>query len=199
MTSFHDILRTRRSIRRYTDRPVARETIEGILDAAIWSPSAHNRQPWRFAVVTESATKEQLARAMGDRLRADLTADGAPPAAIEADAGRSYARITGAATVIVACLNMTDMDRYPDKKRANAEYLMAVQSTAMAVQNLLLAAHEAGLGACWMCAPLFCPDVPIAVLDLPTDWEAQALITVGYPAETKEKTRFGVETRVIWR
>jgi len=40
---------------------------------------------------------------------------------------------------------------------AQAERIMATQSVALAVQNLLLAAHDRGLGACWMCAPLFCP------------------------------------------
>jgi nitroreductase len=59
---------------------------------------------------------------------------------------------------------------------------MAVQSVAMAVQNLLLAAHAEGLGACWMCAPLFCPDTVREAMGLPEDWEAQAVITLGYPA-----------------
>jgi coenzyme F420-0:L-glutamate ligase/coenzyme F420-1:gamma-L-glutamate ligase len=82
----------------------------------------------------------------------------------------------------VACFTLDDMDRYPDARRAAAERLMAVQSTAMAVQNLLLLAHAEGLGACWMCAPLFCPDTVRAALDLPADWEPQALITLGTPA-----------------
>ncbi len=51
------------------------------------------------------------------------------------------------------------MDNYGDPRRDQNEYVMAAQSAAMAGQNLLLAAHDAGLGACWMCAPLFCPDV----------------------------------------
>ncbi|MGH7249110.1 MAG: nitroreductase family protein, partial [Pseudomonadota bacterium] len=58
-----------------------------------------------------------------------------------------------------------------------------VQSTAMAGQNLLLAAAAEGLGACWMCAPLFCqPDVKRA-LSLPDCWEVQGLVTLGYPAQ----------------
>jgi nitroreductase len=52
----------------------------------------------------------------------------------------------------------------------------------MAVQNLLLAAASDGLGACWMCAPLFCPEVVRGALDLPTDWGPQALVTLGHPA-----------------
>jgi F420 biosynthesis protein FbiB-like protein len=184
-----DIIRSRRSIRRYHSTPVPRELLDALLDAARWAPSAHNRQPWRWAVVQAAETKQALAAAMGERLRADLERDGAPPEAIAADAGRSYSRITGAPVVIVACVTMRDMDKYPDRRRRKAEYLMATQSVAMAVQNLLLAAHAHGLGACWMCAPLFVPDTVRDVLKLDADWEPQALITVGYPAEAKTKTR----------
>jgi nitroreductase len=76
---------------------------------------------------------------------------------------------------------------------------MGAQSVAIAVQNLFLAAHVEGLGACWMCAPLFCPDVVTTVLDLPPDWEPQALITMGYPAEVKTSTRAPLDIRLVWR
>lgn len=91
------------------------------------------------------------------------------------------------------------MDRYPDDKRNATEHTMAIQSTALAAQNLLLAAHHEGLGACWLCAPLFCPDVVVQTLDLPADWEPQALITLGYPTAARESTRQPLETRVLWR
>lgn len=194
-----DAIRARRSIRRYTRQPVPQAVIEALLTAASWSPSAHNRQPWRFVAVTTAPVQEKLARQMGERLRADLRADGIAAEAIEQDAARSYSRITGAAALIVVCMSLVDMDHYPDAHRAQAEYLMAAQSTAMAVQNLLLAAHSYGLGACWMCAPLFCPEVVKEALTLPADWQPQALITLGYPAETKIKSREPLETRVLWR
>jgi nitroreductase len=76
---------------------------------------------------------------------------------------------------------------------------MAVQSVALACQNLLLAAHYYGLGACWMCAPLFAPVLVRDVLQLPAAWTPQALITVGYPAEEKGKERAPVAERVLWR
>jgi len=194
-----DLLVGRRSIRRYKPDPVPHEIIERVLMAAIWAPSAHNRQPWRFVVIETQAQKEHLAGAMGARLRRDLEADGAPEAVIEADVSRSYARMTNAPVLIVLCLTMADMDIYPDERRSHNEYVMAVQSTAMAGQNLLLAAHEAGLGACWMCAPLFCPDVVKTALGLAEDWQPQALLTMGYPAETREKTRKPLAMSVIWR
>jgi coenzyme F420-0:L-glutamate ligase/coenzyme F420-1:gamma-L-glutamate ligase len=193
------IIFARRSIRRYQDRPVAQQTLENVLTAALWAPSAHNRQPWRFAVVTSPDQRRDLALAMGTRLRADLAADHVPFDLIEKDANRSYSRISSAPALILVCLSMVDMDRYPDAKRSGNERTMAVQSTAMAVQNLLLASQAEGLGACWMCAPLFCPDLVSTQLDLPADWEPQALVTLGYPAEEKHSTRQPLETRVLWR
>jgi len=175
-------MRERRSIRRYRAEPLPRELIERLIDAARFAPSAHNRQPWRFAVVQEAERKETLAAAMGARLHADHLADGDDPELIAQDIARSHARITTAPAIIAACTTFADMDVYPDARRAEAEWLMAVQSTAMAVQNLLLLAHAQGLGACWMCAPLFCPDTVKGVLQLPADWQPQALITLGHPA-----------------
>lgn len=192
-----EAIRSRRSIRRYRNDPVSPDLIDEILRAAVWAPSAHNRQPWRFAVVREGVAKERLAAAMGGQLRADLSADGLPVEAIEKDAGRSYARLTGAPALIVVCLTMADMDVYPDERRQRNEWEMAVQSTAMAGQNALLAAHALGLSACWLCGPLFCPGVVRAALTLPDDWQPQGLITLGYAAETKEKTRESLESRVL--
>jgi F420 biosynthesis protein FbiB-like protein len=148
--------------------------------------------------MTETAVKERLALAMGQRLREDLTADNVPPELIEKEAGRSYQRITAAPVLILICLTLADMDSYPDEKRTRNEWLMAVQSTAMAGQNLLLAAHQSGLSACWMCAPLFCPEVVKETLALPQDWEPQGLITMGYAAETKQKTRHPLNKSVLY-
>lgn len=199
MKDFLEIARDRRSIRRYLPDPISDDVVSELLTAAMWAPSAHNRQPWRLAVVREQAAITQLAAAMGERLRQDLARDGLAAEAIEHDAGRSYNRITGAPVVIVLCLTMVDMDHYPDAGRRHNELLMAAQSTAMAGQNLLLAAHARGLGACWMCAPLFCPDVVRETLALPDDWQPQGLITLGRPAETREKTRHPFESRVLYR
>ena len=179
---FQSLVKGRRSIRRYEPRPVEAATINALLEAGTWAPSAHNRQPWRFAVLTEAQERETLARRMGDQLRQARLADGDDPQDVEADASRSYARITGAPLVIVAFLSMEDMDTYPDPERQGAEHLMAVQGVAMAVNNILVAAHAAGLGACWMCAPLFCSDAVVDAVGAPRHWQAQALLTLGYPA-----------------
>lgn len=196
---FWGLVQGRRSVRRYQPRPVARPLLEKLLTAAIWAPSAHNRQPWRFCVVTSPQAKGTLSQRMGARWRQDLQADGADPEFIERRVQISHARITGAAALIVASVSMAEMDAYPDPRRQEAEWLMAVQSTALACQNLLLAAQQFGLAACWMCAPLFVPELVRDALDLPAGWHPQALITLGYPAEEKQRERLPLEERVVWR
>jgi F420 biosynthesis protein FbiB-like protein len=183
------LIAERRSIRRYAPRAVPAEVVERLLTAAIWAPSAHNRQPWRFVLAARAETKERLAQAMSRQLRADRLADGDPPDAVEVDAARSLARVSGAPVVVLACLTLADMDVYPDARRAQAEYLMTVQSVALAVQNLLLAAQAEGLAACWMCAPLFCPEAVSTAMDLPADWQPQALVTLGYPGSAGKPPR----------
>ena len=137
------VIRGRRSVRRYTDDVIAEALLERLLSAAVCAPSAHNRQPWRFAIVQDANRKAHLATAMGAQLRADRQRDGDATEAIEQDVARSIARITSAPTLVLTCLTMEEMDRYPDPRRNEAERTMAVQGTAMATQNLLLAAHAA--------------------------------------------------------
>jgi len=190
---------TRRMIRRYLDRAVAPEVIEAVLAAAVRAPSPHNRQPWRFAVLRGEA-RIRLATVMGAQLRHDLLVDGVAVEVIERDAQRSYQRITSAPVSILACLSMADMDVYPDDRRNAHERWMAGQAVAAASQNILLRATELGLGACWMCAPLFCQGAVRAALALPNDWEAQALITLGHPADTgRERERKPMSEIVQWR
>jgi coenzyme F420-0:L-glutamate ligase/coenzyme F420-1:gamma-L-glutamate ligase len=196
---FYSLVFGRRSVRSYQPEALPRDMIERLLNVAVWAPSAHNRQPWRFAVVTSAESKDRLATRMGERLRNDRNRDGDPVDAIEADARRSYKRITSAPCVIVVCLSMEDMDVYPDGHRSEAEHLMAVQGAALATENLLLAASLEGLGACWMCAPLFCQNTVASALEIPSHWQPQGLITLGYPAnQGKEPQRKPLEEMVRW-
>jgi F420 biosynthesis protein FbiB-like protein len=193
------LIRTRRSIRRYTEQPLAQAQLLALLEAARWAPSAHNRQPWRFCVVTTAETKGALSRTMSARWQRDLSADGADPEYIARRIAVSHARLTGSPALIVPCVTLEDMDVYPDEVRSRAEFIMAVQSVALACQNLLLAAHDLGLGASWLCAPLFVPQLVREVLALPQLWEPQAILTVGYPAEEKDKDRAPLAGQVVWR
>jgi F420 biosynthesis protein FbiB-like protein len=194
------LLASRRSIRKYSDEAVSIEIVERLLEAACQAPSAHNRQPWRFVVLSSNTQKQALASQMGTALRAARLADGDDANEVEADVAQSYQRITSAPVLVVVCLSMEAMDNYPDEKRSKNEYVMAVQSVAMAGQNLLLAAHAEGLGACWLCAPLFAPEAVHGALEMPKSWEPQGLIMIGYPAEQGcMKDRMSLETVTQWR
>ena len=190
LAAFEQLVRSRLSVRTFAERPVERDLVDRLLQAACQAPSAHNRQPWRFAVLTSSEAKAGLAQAMGQRLEADRLADGDDPRPVGVDVARSRARIAGAPVAVLVCLTMEQMDEYPDEKRSRAEYLMAVQGAAMAGENLLLAAHAAGLGGSWLCAPLFAPAVAREALGLPASWEPQGLVLLGWPATPgKERGR----------
>ena len=187
-------LRTRRSVRRFLPDPVSQETIHCILMTGIRAPSAHNRQPWRFVVITTAKNKERLAEKMGQDFRKDLLADGVPVEKADAQVKRSRDRICEAPVVVLLCLTMGVMDSYPDRTRQMHEYMMACQSVALAGGTILLAAHAEGLGGVWVCAPLFAQETVQKALDLPSDWEPQGMLLIGYPAVSpKERTRLPLD------
>lgn len=180
-------IKTRRSIRRFKPNNVPEEIVMGVLDLARWAPSAHNAQPWRCIVIRNESVKKKLAEAMGKAWFYDMLRDGVPEEkAQQIIRLESWERITGSPIVIIICLTMKDMHKYPDKRRQAAEYLMGVQSVAAYIQTLLLAAHYHGLGACWVCAPLFCRSTVKKALKLPKDLDPQAMIVMGYPDENPE-------------
>jgi F420 biosynthesis protein FbiB-like protein len=185
-TDLHNFLRTRRSIRRFKPDPVPDSVIQNILTTATFAPSAHNRQPWRFVVVTDSSIRTKLADAMAVEFERDLKKDKLPHEEIQQRITRSRERMITAPALIILNLDMSEMDIYPDEKRNKAEYLMAVQSVANAGMQLLLAAHAEGLGGVWVCSPLFAQETIQQVLELPETWEPQAMFFIGYPMDIPE-------------
>ena len=109
-----------------------------------------------------------------------------PPEKIRAQIKRSRERIISAPASILLCLDMSEMDSYPDEKRNKAEYMMAVQSTAAAGLQLLLAAHAEGLGGVWACWPLFAQETIRKALNLYDAWEPQGMFFIGYPQDIPE-------------
>lgn len=194
-----NILKGRRSIRIYKQKKVEIKTIKCLIEAAIWAPSAHNSQPWRFIMIEDFETKVKLAEAMADRWMIDLERDGIPSNERLKLRGESIKRFTESPIIIIACVSLEDMDRYPDSRRQKCEWTMATQSLSAAIQNLLLAASVYGLGACWYCAPLFCKEEVRRVLGIPVDVEPQALVTVGYPAETPPAPKRFPLSKVIFK
>jgi len=187
MPDLHEVIRGRRSIRKYQPKPVPREVVLSVLEAAGWAPSAHNSQPWRFIVVEDSSVKRELAQRMADAWAADLIRDGfSVDEKMHTD---RTARFATAPALIVACLSMEGLRKFPDPERQAAERDLAVESLGAAMQTLLLAAHAAELGGCWFCAPAFCKNVVRKVLKVPDDVEPSALVLLGYSAEKPTATR----------
>ena len=120
---------------------------------------------------------------MAREFELDLEADSLPPEEIKKKIARSRDRMITAPVIIILCVDMSDMDTYPDTRRKKAEYLMASQSAAGAGMQLLLAAHAEGLGSVWVCSPLFAQETVQAALGLPKSWEPQAMYFLGYPEE----------------
>jgi F420 biosynthesis protein FbiB-like protein len=177
---------------------VARELIEQILEAARWAPSPHGRQPWRFVVLTRQEPKMLLAERMGVTWRQNLEMDGQTPEIVNIRLEKSRQRILKAPVIILPCLYLEDMDRYPDEKRQADETTMAIQSLGAAIQNMLLMAYDLGLDTGWMCAPLFCPDIVCDALNLDRRLMPQALITVGYiAADPKRRERLPLDSLVV--
>jgi len=192
------LLKSRRSVRAYQDRPVAPELIEQVLEAARWAPSPHGRQPWRFALLTRPELKLHLADEMSDTWRQQLRLDNQPEEIVALRLEKSRQRILGAPALILPCLYLEEMDRYPDAQRQADEETMAIQSLGAAIQNMLLMAYELGLDSGWMCAPLFCPDIVRAALNLATGLRPQALITLGYAAaDPRRRERLPLSELVI--
>ena len=150
-----EAIRGRRSIRSFRPEDVPDELVEKLIDCARWAPSAGNLQPWEFVVVRDPQTKKALARAA---------------------LGQHF--IAEAPVVIVVCA---------DQKRSGWGYgkrgiqLYCLQDTAAATQNMLLAAHALGLGACWVGA--FDEENVASILRLPEGIRPVAVVPVGYPAE----------------
>jgi F420 biosynthesis protein FbiB-like protein len=183
----HVWLRSRRSVRRFREDPVPAETVTRILETATWAPNAHNRQPWRFVQLSSRESREVLAGAMGAEFRKTLQAEGLSAEEISAQLERSRARILEAPEAILLCLDIDVLDKYDDPARTQGEYLMGVQSVALAGGQLLLAAHAEGLAGVWICSPLFTPIEVSQALGLPESWQAQGLILVGYPIKVPDE------------
>ena len=174
-------LAARRSIRAFEQRAIDRATLDRLVEAASFAPAPHHSRPWRWCVIDTAAAKEALAAGMGARWRADLEADGESSARIGELVDASRTKLTTAPALLLGCLTWDGLDRYPDERRKQAEWGMALLSLGASVENLMLAAADAGLASCWVAAPIFCPEEARDALALPGEWRPQALVLVGHP------------------
>jgi nitroreductase len=170
-----DSIATRRSIRRFKDTPVPDDTLECILMAGIQAPSGKNRQPWRFIVV-QGERRAEMIRILRAGI-AQARAEGEDPGSSE-----WTANVMAQAPVTVF---ITQPDGIPPWEPHSAgqmfDDVVDIQSIGAAIQNMLLAANDLGLGSLWIC------DVFYAYSDL-MDWlgekgELIAAVSFGYPDE----------------
>jgi len=153
-----DVIKHRRSVRDFTDRKIPESAIDILAEALRWAPSAGNLQSRKFYFVFNENVRNKLSKA---GFRSDYV---------------SF--IARAPLVIVACADHRISSRYGERGMR----LYCIQDTAASVQNLLLTAHDLGLGTCWVGA--FKEEKVREVLKLPANLRPVAIVPVGYPAQT---------------
>jgi nitroreductase len=186
-----DLIRLRRSIRRFSNRAVSRDDLMRLLEAARWAPSNHNRQPWRFLVIEDKQQINQLAETVRRGLSEKLKS---LPEAAAAYAGEftHYATFFSNAPVLLVVLHKQPVSvSAPLLAGLKSPDLVSGEplSVAMAVQNLLLAAQALGLGTCVLTGPLLAQDALTGELDLPAGHDLTCLVALGYPAESPAPPR----------
>lgn len=170
----HDLLSTRRSIRKFKPDPIDRDILERITTSALWAPSAMNRQPWKFFVLTDEM-RNRLAllhhhvfEQMEDSIRAAFGDEGV-------EIRRKMYENLGGAPVAVACFSDLH-DGTPDKV-----------SAAMACQNLIVAAWAEGIGSLTMQSSLLMKDEISFLCGVDTkQMELVVVILLGYADESPE-------------
>lgn len=193
-------IRQRRSIRKYVNKPVPREVIEQIIQAGIDAPSAKNRQPWRFVVVTEDTRSEMLdAMRRGLEWMEQQQPDSDEDRMLLKGAWYTY-RIMEQAPVTIFILNPYGKSPFEGLAPFGERFgeLVHVQSVGAAIQNMCLAATEQGLGSLWIC------DVFSAYHTL-TEWlgttdQLTAALSIGYAdEEPTARPRKPMEDVTVWR
>jgi coenzyme F420-0:L-glutamate ligase/coenzyme F420-1:gamma-L-glutamate ligase len=181
---FYSVVYGRRSVRLFDQKQIERATLRKILETTTAAPSAHNAQPARFFVIPKGELRNTLIRRMADAYLEDLLSDRMEQSRAKEIVERSKIILQKAPALVLAGLTMEEMWTYPDDKRKSHEYIMAVQSTAASIQNLLLAAFCEGIASCWLCAPLFAGDIVVETLDIDRNIDPQAFVILGYSSKT---------------
>jgi nitroreductase len=166
---FYELIAKRLSVRDYAPDPIPDATITRILEAARIAPSACNNQPWHFFVVRDGEMRRRL---FPDERQAWVAA---------------------APVVLVACSTPARawVRRYDGKNHADVDL-------GIAMEHIVLAATEEGLGTCWVCS--FDPAVFRTVLELPEDMEPVAVTPLGLPRVAPvPRSRKPLTEIVTWR
>jgi nitroreductase len=162
MEQFLEFLKTRRSIRKYTDQKIPEEILNAVFEAVRWSPSWANTQCWEIAVVRDPDTRRQLQETIAPKNPATKA-------------------ITAAPVLIALCGKLNSSGFYNDVVTTKfGDWFM--YDLGIATQTLCLAAHAAGLGT--VVVGLFDHARAGRILNVPEGVELVSLIPMGYPAKT---------------
>jgi len=186
-------LLSRRSIRKYLNKPVASEVVKKIMTAATWAPSGGNSQPWRFYVAT-GAKRDEFIQAM-------VEAPGAGSPSTEAfdeemiPAIEEVLRLAREGNASEADLKKLEEDFQKHNDYGSFRFFQAPVAIVVtrpqaggssmdigaAVENLLIAAQGQGLGTCWLGKPLRFSDTIRKVLGIPEDENLVTCVSLGHP------------------
>jgi nitroreductase len=203
-----ELMQSRRSIRKFLPKVPERALLKRLIEAAVTAPSASNKQPWRFFIVHNSEVKARMAAAIREAVeRVAAHIEPQFETAFRAY-GDYFTRFETAPVVIVPLYrpltllsSMVGPNLLP-KDRKNVicmEEQSGLVSTSLAVENLLLMAHEVGLGASGLTGPLIAADELREILSVPASWNIVALVAVGYPDEQPMPTgRKAAENVTRW-
>lgn len=173
-----EAIRKRRSVRRYREEPVSEELLRELLELACWAPSAENEQPWYFVALTRPEELEKLQETMrqvAEDMKVHLE-ELLPKHPRIVGQTANFLRRLGGAPVCILVFLQRDYGELRDSM---------LESTAAAIQTLLLAARERDLGTCWINAATHLGYGPVLrELYAPDKGELVSIVTLGYPQRT---------------
>jgi len=182
-----EAIHTRRSIRRWKDTPVSDEIVEQILQAGRWAPSAGNYQPWSFIVIRNQDTKDRI-QAIAEESK-NLSRIWSPQ---YRDGGRR-GYIQDLSQMPVGIAVFADQRKAPPHTDGELGHIV---SAAMATQNMWLAAHALGLGACLWTHMI--ADKMRVILGMPIHWDYIGLLGMGYTAEEGSPKGYDTTDEKLW-
>ena len=179
-----DIIKQRRSVRKFNPDPVKKEDILAIVEAAAMAPSATNAQNWQFIAVETETKRKELADAIRNQINEYSSLIKSERAFNEFNAYSRYFTFFDTAPLVL-CVIKTPYASF--SKRIMKRYGLSTealdaadaQGPSAAIQNILLAAHAMGYGACWMTGPLVAKEKLEKVLNLAPDNHLMAIIPIG--------------------
>jgi nitroreductase len=178
---FLELVKKRRSFRRFKPDPVPKEIVEKVLEAARHSPSAGNSQPWEFVVVQDPATKKSITQSINSGYKKVRKADTTMYWAV---AVQPY--LATAPVLIVVCGDRRLQETYP--AHLPGEILLH-QSLAISIYTLQLAAASFGLATAWATMQTELRETQIRkILGIPDVYTVDHIVPLGYPDEEKEKS-----------